>query len=156
MNFRTVKVDAADPPQAKMPGQLMLGIQADDEEQPLPADPSLQTTRAITLAVRQVKGSHIDAFARDVQSALDSLRGVLPDDLRIERTHDEPREVRAKVKQFDQNLIEAVVIVVIVAVLFMEWRSALLVAISIPLTVAMTLGFCQIIGIDLQQSRSRR
>jgi multidrug efflux pump subunit AcrB len=33
----------------------------------------------------------------------------------------------------------------------MEWRSAVLVAFSIPLTVAMTLGFCQILGIDLQQ-----
>ena len=35
--------------------------------------------------------------------------------------------------------------------IFMEWRSALLVAVSIPLTVAMTLGICQLLGIDLQQ-----
>ncbi len=54
-------------------------------------------------------------------------------------------------RQFDRNLIEAVVIVVLVALVFMEWRSALLVAVSIPLTVAMTLGICQILGIDLQQ-----
>jgi multidrug efflux pump subunit AcrB len=33
----------------------------------------------------------------------------------------------------------------------MEWRSALLVAVSIPITVAMTLGICQLLGIDLQQ-----
>ncbi len=81
----------------------------------------------------------------------DSLKGILPDDLQIERTHDEPREVSEKVRQFDRNLIEAVVIVVLVALLFMEWRSALLVAVSIPLTVAMTLGICQLLGIDLQQ-----
>ncbi len=42
-------------------------------------------------------------------------------------------------------------IVVIVSLLFMEWRIALLVAILIPVTVAMTLGISQMIGIDLQQ-----
>jgi multidrug efflux pump subunit AcrB len=163
MNYRSVKVDADDPPQAKMPGELRLGLahetagglsqlsSAENGTGPLPAHPQLQTSRAITLAVRQIKGSHIGDFARDVDAALDSLRGVLPDDLRIERTHDEPKEVREKVAQFDQNLMEAVAIVVLVALVFMEWRSALLVAVSIPLTVAMTLAFCQLIGVDLQQ-----
>jgi multidrug efflux pump subunit AcrB len=152
MNYRSVKVDADDPPEAKMPGQLQLGLQGDGgETHTLPKHPKLQTTRAITLAARQVKGSHIDEFARDVNAAMDSLKGILPDDLRIEWTHNEPKEVHAKIKQFDQNLIEAVLIVVVVAVLFMEWRSALLVAFSIPLTVAMTLGMCQLLGIDLQQ-----
>ena len=41
--------------------------------------------------------------------------------------------------------------VIVVALIFMEWRSALLVALSIPLTIAMTLGICALIGIDLQQ-----
>jgi multidrug efflux pump subunit AcrB len=152
MNFRSLKIDAENPPEAKMPGELTLVADHDGaESQSLPAHSKLQTTRAITLAVRQIKGSHIDAFARDVGAALDSLKGILPDDLRIERTHDESQEVREKIWDFDRNLIEAVVIVVLVALVFMEWRSALLVAVSIPLTVAMTLGVCQILGIDLQQ-----
>jgi multidrug efflux pump len=150
LNFQTVKADADNPPEAKMPGEAVFS-QAVDAKTPLPKHTKLQTTRAITLAVRQIKGSHIDDFARDVGSALDSLRGILPDDLQIERTHDDPAEVKEKVLDFDRNLIEAVVIVVLVALLFMEWRSALLVAVSIPLTVAMTLGICQLMGIDLQQ-----
>jgi multidrug efflux pump subunit AcrB len=149
MNYRSVKVDARRPPEAKMPGELLLGNTARAD---VPSEYArLQTTRAITLAVRQIKGSHINAFARDVDAALASLAGIMPDDLRIERTHDEPHEVQAKIQQFDQNLLEAVVIVVLVALVFMEWRSALLVAVSIPVTVAMTLGFCQLLGIDLQQ-----
>ncbi len=35
--------------------------------------------------------------------------------------------------------------------MFMERRSALLVAVSIPVTVAFTLGLSQMVGIDLQQ-----
>lgn len=150
MNYRTVKVDAKNPPEAKMPGEAVFS-HPPDQKVPPPADAKLQTTRAITLSVRQIQGTHIAEFARDVKMAMDSLRGVLPDDLQIELTHNEPGDVRRKILDFDRNLIEAVVIVVLVALVFMEWRSALLVAVSIPLTVAMTLGFCQILGIDLQQ-----
>jgi multidrug efflux pump subunit AcrB len=75
----------------------------------------------------------------------------LPPDLRVERTSNEPEEVQHKIKSFNKNLLEAVLIVVLVALLFMEWRSALLIAISIPITVAMTLGLSQLVGIDLQQ-----
>ncbi len=152
MNFRSIKVDARDPPRARLPGEVTLDQPGpDSDEAPLPQAAELQTSRAMTLAVRQAPGTQIEQFARDLDAALVSLQGVLPADLQIERTHDEPHEVRQKIRQFDQNLIEAVVIVVVVALLLMEWRSALLVAFSIPLTVAMTLGICQLIGIDLQQ-----
>ena len=64
-----------------------------------------------------------------------------------------PALVAHKIDQFVDYFVEAVIIVVlIVALLFMEWRSAVLVALSIPITVAMTLGiFCAALGIDLQQ-----
>jgi len=152
MNYRSVKVAGDDPPERKLPGESTFGLLGEgDEDQPLPKNAKLQTTRAVTLSVRQIKGTQIETFARDIQAALDSLKGILPSDLQIERTHDEPKEVKEKIKQFDQNLIEAIVIVVLVALVFMEWRSALLVAVSIPLTIAMTLGICQLLGIDLQQ-----
>src|SRR5262249_50829559 len=34
---------------------------------------------------------------------------------------------------------------------FWEWRSALLMALSIPITLAMTFGFAHMVGVDLQQ-----
>ena len=67
------------------------------------------------------------------------------------RASDEPEHVRLKLHEFIDCLIEAIIIVVVVAVLFMEWRSALIVALSIPITLAMTLGMCAAMGIDLQQ-----
>jgi multidrug efflux pump subunit AcrB len=111
----------------------------------------LQTTRAITLAIHQTRKAHIGQFDRDLRAALDSLRGTLPEDLKLERTSDEPAMVQHKVGQFIRNLAEAVVLVILVALLFMEWRSAVLVAFSIPLTIALTLGACQLLGVDLQQ-----
>ena len=153
MNFRTVKVDSQHPPTERLPGDEPLPVDRAEGAQTLaiPDAYHLQSTRAITLAIRQVKGVQIAEFGRDIDAALASLREVLPDDLRIERTSDEPAIVQEKIGDFNRNLIEAVVIVIIVALVFMEWRSALLVAFSIPLTVAMTLGMCHMVGVDLQQ-----
>jgi multidrug efflux pump subunit AcrB len=148
MNYRTVKVDAKAPPTARMPGDV---VPESRESDPLPDPYQLQTTRAITLAVRQIKGTQIADFGRDIETSLESLKGVLPEDLKVEWTSNEPRRVERKIELFDQNLLEAIAIVIIVALIFMEWRSALLVAFSIPLTIAMTLGICALIGIDLQQ-----
>jgi len=111
----------------------------------------LQTNRAITLAIRQVKGTQISQFGHDVDAALAELQHELPPDLGIKRTSNEPEEVHDKIAEFQHSLLEAIVIVVGCALLFMEWRSALLVAIAIPITVAMTMGVAHLLGIDIQQ-----
>jgi multidrug efflux pump subunit AcrB len=75
----------------------------------------------------------------------------MPDDLRLERTIDEPRQVHEKITEFNGCLEEAIILVVLMAIALMAWRSAILVASSIPLTLALTLGMCHVLGIDLQQ-----
>ncbi len=147
LNFRTVKAVRAVPAddRAAHPGALV------DEGHRASGERELQTGRAITISVRQVKGTHIADYQRDVSTAIEELRLLLPADLRLERTSDEPAEVEHKISSFNRCLIEAIIIVVLVSILFMEWRSALLVAICIPITVAMALGMAQLIRIDLQQ-----
>ena len=125
MNYRSVKVDGDHPARAQTAGRADLRTSGRGRRRTDFAENArLQTTRAITLAVRQIKGTQIETFARDVQAALDSLKGILP-----ERPADraDPRRAqggREKIRQFDQNLIEAIAIVVLVAIVFMEWRSA--------------------------------
>jgi multidrug efflux pump subunit AcrB len=146
LNYRTVKV----PRETRRDAA---GTTSDPtQREHSSAEPTeLQTGRAITISVRQVKGTNIADYDRDVTAALADMKLRLPNDLRLDRTSNEPEEVRSKISSFNRNLIEAVAIVVLVALLFMEWRSALLIAISIPITVAMTLGLSQLVGIDLQQ-----
>jgi multidrug efflux pump len=142
LNFRTTKVPRTSHADA---------AQELHSEEAVPTNYDLQTGRAITISVRQVKGTNIADYDRDLNAAIADLRQLLPADLRLERTSNEPEEVRHKISSFNRNLIEAIVIVVLVSLVFMEWRSALLVAVSIPVTVAFTLGLSQLVGIDLQQ-----
>ena len=108
--------------------------------------------RAVTLAVQMRSGQKIGDFAHRVDGELERLRSQLPSDLVLARTSDQPRQVEENIHLFMGSLWEAVVLVVLVSLIgFWEWRSALLMALSIPITLAMTFGMMYMLGIDLQQ-----
>ena len=80
------------------------------------------------------------------------MRPQLPPDLIVERTSDQPRQVNELVTLLMGSLWEAIALVVIVALVgFWDWRAAMLMAASIPLTLALTFGIVKIMGIDIQQ-----
>lgn len=116
------------------------------------ADGHWQRNKAVSLAVEMRSGQQIRTFSTEVDKALDDLRTRLPEDLQLERTSDQPLQVREKIDLFSRSLGEAVLLVVAVAFIgFREWRSALIMALSIPLTLAMTFGMMHLLHIDLQQ-----
>jgi multidrug efflux pump subunit AcrB len=109
-------------------------------------------SRAVTVAVMMKEGEQIDAFGRSVDAKLAAVKQYLPEDLIIARTSDQPLQVEENLSLFMDALYEAIVLVVLVSWLgFWEWRSALLMAISIPITLAMTFGSLYLLGIDIQQ-----
>ncbi|MEQ9619598.1 MAG: efflux RND transporter permease subunit [Deltaproteobacteria bacterium] len=111
-----------------------------------------QRSRAVTLAVQMRSGDQIGKFGQALDEAKAELQHIIPDDLIIAKTSDQPLQVSENLSLFMEALIEAIVLVVLVALIgFREWRSALLMAISIPLTLAMTFGFMNLLGIELQQ-----
>jgi len=111
-----------------------------------------QRSRAITLSVQMRSGEQIAEFGKQVDVTLEGLRQQLPADLIYARTSDQPLQVEESIDLFMKSLYEAIALVVIIALIgFWEWRSALLMAFSIPITLAMTFGFMHILGIDLQQ-----
>jgi len=116
------------------------------------ANGNWQRTRSITMSVQMGAGQQINNFSKQVDAALDDLRKQLPKDLIIARTSDQPRQVEENIDLFMHSLYEAVILVVLVSLIgFWEWRSALLMALSIPLTLLMTFGMMHVLGIDLQQ-----
>ena len=109
-------------------------------------------SRAVTLALQMRPGQKIGEFGHAVDSTMQLLRHRLPPDLIMARTSDQPLQVKENIDLFMGSLYEAIILVVVIALVgFWEWRSALLLAISIPLTLAMTFGMMSVLGIDLQQ-----
>jgi len=109
-------------------------------------------SRAVTVAVQMKDGEQIDAFGKSVDAKLAALRNYLPEDLILARTSDQPLQVKENISLFMDALYEAIALVVLVSLIgFWEWRSAVLMAISIPITLAMTFGMMYLLGIDIQQ-----
>lgn len=115
-------------------------------------DGKWRRSRAITLAVQMKDAEQIDAFGKSVDDKLAAVKQYLPDDLIIARTSDQPLQVKENISLFMDALYEAIALVVLVSWLgFWEWRSAVLMAISIPITLAMTFGAMYLLGVDIQQ-----
>ena len=111
-----------------------------------------QRSRAVTLAIQMHTGQQIFEFGKGVDKVMSELRPILPDDIILAKTSDQPQQVKESIDLFLEALIEAILLVVLVALIgFWEWRSALLMAFSIPITLAMTFGFMYVLGIHLQQ-----
>jgi len=111
-----------------------------------------RSSRAITLAVSMRSGSQVGDFGGKVDAALSDASALLPSDLVIARPSDQPHQVSENVALFNGSLGEAIVLVVIVALIgFMSWRTATILAFAIPITLAMTYAVMNLIGWDLQQ-----
>jgi multidrug efflux pump subunit AcrB len=116
------------------------------------SDGQMRRGRAITIDLQMRAGDQIGAFAKAVNGKLDEMKRVLPQDLVLARTSDQPRQVKENVDLFMTSLWEAVLLVIFISLVgFWEWRSAALMALSIPITLAMTFGMMSALGIDLQQ-----
>lgn len=116
------------------------------------ADGSWRRARAVTLSIQMRRGEQIGEFGAAVDEAMSRLGVAIPNDLIIARPSDQPLQVREAVDLFMQSLYEAIVLVVLVALIgFWEWRSALVLALAIPITLAMTFVFMRVLGVDLQQ-----
>src|SRR3989475_2288379 len=111
-----------------------------------------QRSRAVTLAIYMRDQQQIARFGQSVDEKLAQLKQILPADLIIAHTSDQPLQVKENIHLFLRALVEAIILVVGVSLIgFWEWRLALIMALAIPITLAMTFGVAYMLGIDLQQ-----
>ncbi len=111
----------------------------------------LRGRRAVMIAVEMKPGQIISHFNDEVRQVATNLGQRLPEGMSIETLSDQPTAVKDRLHHFIRSFIEAVIIVILVALLLMDWRSALVVATAIPLTVAITVGGMNLAGIQLHQ-----
>ena len=111
-----------------------------------------QRSRAVTLAIYMRDQQQIAQFGQSVDGKLSQIKQILPVDLIIAHTSDQPLQVKENIHLFLRALVEAIMLVVGVSLIgFWEWRLALIMALAIPITLAMTFGVSYMLGIDLQQ-----
>ncbi|MGL6291545.1 MAG: efflux RND transporter permease subunit [Silanimonas sp.] len=106
---------------------------------------------AIGIGVSMRKGGDIIRLGEQLETEFARLQQTLPAGMTLSKVSDQPAAVRGSVGEFVRVLAEAVLIVLLVSFLSLGWRSGLVVALSIPLVLAMTFASMYFLGIGLHK-----
>ncbi|HBK45964.1 MAG TPA: multidrug transporter AcrB, partial [Xanthomonadaceae bacterium] len=120
------------------------------------ADPAQPRMRfmgepAIGIAVAMKSGGDILRLGSTLDAEFERLQKSLPAGMQLRKVSDQPRAVEDSVGEFVQVLTEAVVIVLLVSFFSLGLRTGLVVAVSIPLVLAMTFAVMHYFGIGLHK-----
>jgi multidrug efflux pump len=106
---------------------------------------------ALGLAISMRKGGDVIRLGKQLDETVRRIQATLPVGVQLHAVSDQPRVVEESVHEFKKSLAEAVVIVLAVSFLSLGVRTGLVVALCIPLVLAMTFLAMYIVGIDLQR-----
>ncbi len=129
-DIATVRRGYADPPTMKM---------------------RFQGKEAIGIAVSMRKGGDVIRLGREMTETVARLQREFPVGVRMDSVSDQPKVVQDSIGEFVESLAEAVIIVLAVSFVALGMRVGFVVALSIPLVLAMTFLAMHMLDIDLQR-----
>ena len=106
---------------------------------------------AIGLAIAMRDGGDILALGRNVKQAVDEAIADLPLGIDATLVSDQPVVVRTAIGEFMESLWQAIAIIMAVSIVSLGFRAGAVVALSIPLTIAIIFPIMEGLGIDLQR-----
>jgi multidrug efflux pump len=106
---------------------------------------------AVGLGVVMSKGGNVIALGDNLSTTMARLQQDLPAGIDVHLVADQPEIVKTSISLFVQSLAEAMAIVLAVSFLSLGWRTGTVVALSIPLVLAITFLLMKAFGIDLQR-----
>lgn len=105
----------------------------------------------IGLALSMVKGGDILQLGEQLESTMQVIQENLPIGIEIHKVSDQPSVVKHSVSEFMTVLRDALLIVLFVSFLSLGFRTGMVVALSIPMVLAITFLGMKLWGIDLQR-----
>ncbi len=98
------------------------------------------------VAVAKHDGTNVTVVTRRVAAALDALRADLPPGVTVTTVRDDGVVAAREITGLTRNLITSVAIVALVLMVFLSTRSAMIVALAIPLTLLTVFGVALLAG----------
>lgn len=104
----------------------------------------------VLLSLEMLKGNDIEQYGLDVDVILNKFREeCLPDDVNIRRITDQPQVVSKSVKDFLRDLFISMLIIVAVMMILFPIKSAIVAALTIPLSTFVSTGIMYACGVEL-------
>ncbi|WP_200821378.1 efflux RND transporter permease subunit [Oceanicoccus sp. KOV_DT_Chl] len=106
---------------------------------------------AVTIGVRMQPDQRSDLWSLAVQAELEAFRQRLPANVALEVIFDQERYTTARLSELIGNIIIGFCLIVVVLLVTLGWRSAIVVAAALPLTVLFALACMNFTGLPIHQ-----
>src|SRR5262249_61433994 len=106
---------------------------------------------ALGLGVSMQDGANIITLGENLKAAMAAVTAELPVGIDITQVANQSEIVRGSVSEFFKTFLEALVIVLVVSFLSLGWRTGIVVAMSVPLVLAIVFSAMYAWGIDLHR-----
>ncbi|MBA4788282.1 MAG: efflux RND transporter permease subunit [Rhizobiales bacterium] len=106
---------------------------------------------AIGLAIAMRDGGDILAMGKNVENALQAQMADVPLGINAELVADQAVTVNSAIAEFMESLWQAVAIILVVSFIALGVRAGAIVALAIPLTLALVFAIMQMAHIDMQR-----
>lgn len=104
---------------------------------------------ALLLSLEMQKGNNIVQFGNDVKETLAKFNDKTADDVKINIISDLPDVVDHSISHFMVEFLMAILAVIIVTMFLLPFRVAAVAGATIPVSILITLGIMQLVGIQL-------
>ncbi|WP_372742376.1 efflux RND transporter permease subunit [Neptunomonas sp.] len=110
----------------------------------------LDNKEAVAIPVFQASGSNAIQISDDVRAKMAELSQTFPQGLSYDIVYDPTVFVRGSIEAVVKTLLEAILLVVIVVVLFLQtWRASIIPLVAVPVSLVGTFAFMHLLGFSL-------
>ncbi|MGB6135500.1 MAG: multidrug efflux RND transporter permease subunit [Shewanella sp.] len=110
----------------------------------------LDNKDAAALPVFQASGSNAIQISDDVRAKMKEISATFPEGLTYDIVYDPTVFVRGSIEAVVKTLLEAVLLVVLVVVLFLQtWRASIIPLVAVPVSLVGTFAFMHLMGFSL-------
>ena len=105
----------------------------------------------IGLGVVMAPGGNVQTLGKALEGAMTEVEASLPVGITVHRVANQPEVVDKSFEEFISSLLEALAIVLVVSFISLGVRTGIIVAMSVPLVLAITFVGMMLLGIDFQR-----
>jgi len=105
----------------------------------------------ILLSVEMHEGNNIDDLGKDLKVKLATIQAGFPPDVKLDMVANQPKMVHERVEDFMKEFGIAIIAVILVTIILLPLRVALVAAIAIPTSIAMTFSTLPLFHVEIQQ-----
>ncbi len=104
----------------------------------------------VLLSMEMTPGNNVVLYGQEVDKVLNDFRqNELPEDVKVTRIADKPKVVAMSVSDFLRDLLISMLIIILVMMVLFPIRSAIVAAITIPLSTFVSVAVMYMMGIEL-------